>query len=82
VYKNVYVFGYWVYDGNGNTENVGREWMICEYCLEDKENDGICEECNIEIDMGENICGNCIDDTEGRNQHFWQIKKEINESRS
>lgn len=37
-----------------------------------------CYKCDIEIDEQDTICCNCIDDTDGRNQHFWQIKKETN----
>ena len=36
-----------------------------------------CYICNVEIDMGDRICGTCQDDTDGRNQHFFQIKNEI-----
>ena len=37
----------------------------------------LCEECEkIEIDEGDWVCCLCIDDTDGRNEHFWQIKKE------
>ena len=35
-----------------------------------------CYKCGIEIDEEDIICCNCIDNTEGRNQHLWQIKKE------
>ena len=35
-----------------------------------------CYKCGIEIDEGDTVCCNCIDNTEGRNQHFWQIIKE------
>ena len=30
----VYLFGYWYYDGNGNTEDVGKKRFICHLCLE------------------------------------------------
>ena len=36
-----------------------------------------CYKCNVEIDMGDKICGTCQDDTDGRNQHFFQITNEI-----
>ena len=36
-----------------------------------------CNKCNVEIDMCDNICGTCQDDTDGRNQHFFQINSEI-----
>ena len=36
-----------------------------------------CYKCNVEIDMGDRICGTCQDDTDGRNQHFFQINSEI-----
>tara|TARA_R100001530_G_C4178270_1_gene118692 strand:- start:204 stop:386 length:183 start_codon:yes stop_codon:yes gene_type:complete len=35
-----------------------------------------CYKCDIEIDEEDIICCNCIDNTDGRNQHFWQIKRE------
>ena len=35
-----------------------------------------CYKCDAEIDEEDTICCNCIDNTEGRNQHFWQIKEE------
>ena len=35
-----------------------------------------CSNCGTEIDEEDTMCCICIDDTEGRNQHFWQIKKE------
>ena len=35
-----------------------------------------CEKCGVELDEGENICCTCLDDTEGRNHHFWNIKNE------
>ena len=35
-----------------------------------------CYKCDIEIDEEDTICCNCIDDTDGRNQHFWKIKDE------
>tara|TARA_R110002051_G_scaffold144825_1_gene217770 strand:+ start:907 stop:1344 length:438 start_codon:yes stop_codon:yes gene_type:complete len=36
-----------------------------------------CYKCNVEIDLGDIICGVCQDNTDGRNQHFFQIKNEI-----
>ena len=44
-----------------------------------------CYKCNVEIEsqylslnsMGDRICGTCQDDTDGRNQHFFQINSEI-----
>ena len=36
-----------------------------------------CYKCNVEIDMGDRICGLCQDNTDGRNGHFFQIKNEI-----
>ena len=38
---------------------------------------GHCYKCNVLLDPGEKVCGTCQDDTDGRNQHFWQIKDEI-----
>ena len=38
--------------------------------------DNFCYNCGIEIDEEDTICCLCIDDSDGRNQHFWQIKKE------
>jgi hypothetical protein len=35
-----------------------------------------CCKCDIRIDEEDSVCCNCMDDTEGRNQYFWQIKKE------
>ena len=35
-----------------------------------------CYKCDAIIDPEDTICCNCIDNTEGRNQHFWQIKRE------
>ena len=29
----VYLFGYWCYDGEGSTFNVGKERFICSMCL-------------------------------------------------
>ena len=37
-----------------------------------------CYKCNVEIDMGDRICGSCQDNTDGRNSHFFQIKNENN----
>ena len=40
-----------------------------------------CYKCDTVIDEEDEICCNCIDNTYGRSQHFWQIKKEkINDS--
>ena len=36
-----------------------------------------CYKCNVEIDPDDKICGTCQDNTDGRNQHFFQINKEI-----
>ena len=36
-----------------------------------------CYKCNVEIDMDDRICGTCQDNTDGRNQHFFQINSEI-----
>ena len=30
----VYLFGYWYYDGDGNTFDVGKKRFICHLCLE------------------------------------------------
>ncbi len=38
---------------------------------------GHCYKCNVLLDPGEKVCGTCQDDTDGRNQHFWQIKDEV-----
>ena len=35
-----------------------------------------CYKCNVEIDKGDIICGTCQDNTDGRNQHFFQIRHE------
>jgi len=35
-----------------------------------------CYKCEAEIDEDDIICCLCIDDTDGRNQHFWDIKNE------
>ena len=32
--------------------------------------------CGIEIDEEDRVCCLCVDDTDGRNQHFWKIKDE------
>jgi hypothetical protein len=39
-------------------------------------NSNACYKCDAEIDEEDIICCNCIDNTDGRNQHFWQIKNE------
>ncbi len=36
-----------------------------------------CYKCNVEIDPDDKICGACQDDTDGRNQHFFQIRNEF-----
>ncbi len=36
-----------------------------------------CYKCNLEIDDEDVVCCNCIDNTQGRNQHFFKIKEEI-----
>ena len=38
--------------------------------------ENVCYKCGIGIDKEDTICCICIDNTEGRNQHFWQIKEE------
>ena len=38
-----------------------------------------CYKCGIVIDEEDIVCCNCIDNTEGRNQHFWQIIDEEDE---
>ena len=35
-----------------------------------------CRNCDAEIDEEDKVCCNCIDNTVGKNQHFWQIKYE------
>ena len=35
-----------------------------------------CYKCDAEIDEEDIVCCNCIDNTDGRNQHFWKIKDE------
>ena len=40
-----------------------------------------CYKCGIVIDEEDIVCCNCIDNTEGRNQHFWQIKDEEDEEK-
>ena len=40
------------------------------------ENINKCYKCDIEIDEEDIVCCNCIDNTDGRNEHFWQIKNE------
>ena len=35
-----------------------------------------CYKCDAEIDEEDVVCCNCIDNTDGRNEHFWQIKNE------
>ena len=37
---------------------------------------GSCYKCNTPLEPEERICCNCIDSTDGRNQHFWKIKDE------
>ena len=32
--------------------------------------------CGVEIDEEDTVCCDCIDNTDGRNQHFWKIKDE------
>ena len=34
-------------------------------------------DCGIEIDEEDRVCCLCVDDTYGRNQHFWTIKDEV-----
>ena len=33
----LYPFGYWYYDNNGGTRNIGKETNICATCLKEKE---------------------------------------------
>ena len=40
------------------------------------EQPGYCEKCKALLDPDEWMCCTCIDDTVGRNQHFWQIRNE------
>ena len=35
-----------------------------------------CVECNVALSHGERLCCTCRDNTEGRNDHFFQIKNE------
>ena len=42
-----------------------------------KELPGHCYKCNVLLDPGEKVCGTCQDDTDGRNEHLFQIKHEI-----
>ena len=44
-----------------------------------KEMNKACDECGIEIDEEDVVCCNCIDSTDGRSQHFWNIKNERGE---
>ncbi len=37
---------------------------------------GQCYKCDVLLDPGEIICGTCQDNTDGRNEHFFQIKYE------
>ena len=37
---------------------------------------GKCVECFVPLEPGEIICGTCQDVTDGRNDHFFQIKYE------
>ena len=37
--KMVYLFGYWYYDGDGNTSDVGKKRFICHLCLEKLKNE-------------------------------------------
>lgn len=37
------------------------------------ESSGYCKRCKVPLDPDEWICCTCIDNTDGRNQHFWQI---------
>ena len=39
---------------------------------------GHCYKCNVSINPGEKICCTCQDNTDGRNEHLFQIKYEIN----
>jgi len=38
-----------------------------------------CYKCDTEIDKEDVVCCNCIDNTDGRNEHLWQIKNENKE---
>ena len=44
--------------------------------MPNKEESKPCTFCDTKIDKRDWICCICIDNTEGRNQHFWQIKYE------
>ena len=35
-----------------------------------------CYRCDSKIDKEDIMCCTCLDDTRGKNQHFWQIKYE------
>ena len=37
---------------------------------------GCCVECNVSLSYGERFCCTCRDNTEGRNDHLFQIKNE------
>ena len=55
---------------------------ICSKCNEHtpamkEEEESKCYKCDTVIDAEDHICCNCIDGTDGRNQHFWQIKNEV-----
>lgn len=43
-----------------------------------KENKKInyCRNCNVKLEPDDTLCCTCVDDTEGRTQHFFQIKYE------
>lgn len=53
---------------------------VWEYQAEEKDTNikecTFCIKCDTEIDEEDYICCNCIDDTDGRNQNFFNIKKE------
>ena len=61
-----------------NTVNKERdkEMKEVEEALQEAIAENTCYKCDIEIDEEDTICCNCIDDTDGRNQHFWKIKDE------
>ena len=41
-----------------------------------KKSPGYCVECFVHLDPAEIICGACQDNSDGRNQHLFQIKYE------
>ena len=51
-------------------------WSDGHVCVLIKQEEGRCDKCNVVLNPNETICGTCLDSTEGREQHFFQIKKE------